>query len=95
MDLMHTAGPWRAAPTGKIVTVDKGRPIGRVWNGKVRAEWEGNASLMAAAPTMFEALERIVEHYDMDGYGEDAWKNLALEMADIARAAIAKTKATA
>ena len=37
-----------------------------------------------------EALERIASHFDMDGYGENAWKNLALEMAETARTAIAE-----
>lgn len=59
MAFKHTSGPWRAAPSGKIVTVDKARPIGRVWNSKVRDEWEANARLMASAPTLLKELERI------------------------------------
>jgi hypothetical protein len=42
---------------------------------------------------MIEALERIGNHFDMDGYGDDAWKRLALEMAEIARAAVVKARA--
>lgn len=35
-----------------------------------------------------EALRQIMNHYDMDGYGDDAWKNLALEMAEVATKAL-------
>lgn len=35
-----------------------------------------------------KALEKIADHFDMDGYGDDAWKDLALEMADVAKTAL-------
>jgi len=38
-----------------------------------------------------DALDAIANHYDMDGYGERAWKDLAIEMAERARAAMEKS----
>lgn len=64
-----------------------------VWqNDPVRI---ANARLIAAAPELYEALEGIANHYDMDGYGEKAWKDLALEMAELARTAMAKARGDA
>lgn len=67
--------------------------IAETVSGEKKAVQEANARLIAAAPEMLEALEGIADHYDMDGYGEKAWKQLALEMAEIARAAISKATA--
>ena len=41
-----------------------------------------------AISSLLKALERIANHFDMDGYEGDAWKALALEMAEVARAAL-------
>lgn len=63
-----------------------------------------DADLFAAAPEtaaerdrlkvenaeLVKGLVSIRDHYDMEGYGKDTWKILALEMADVARALLAK-----
>ncbi len=63
-----------------------------------------DALLIADAPLLAadivrlrEKLESIRNHYDMDGnpedgYGPDAWRRLALEMAEVAREALESTK---
>lgn len=91
----HTFSGWKVAPLtpSRVDTPD----------GSISVSWSSNADggerdskaecaarIIAAAPELLEALEGIANHYDMDGYGEKAWKDLALEMADLARAAIAK-----
>lgn len=48
-----------------------------------------DARLIATAPDMLEALDAIANHYDQTGYS-GGWKSLALEMAEVARVAIAK-----
>lgn len=40
-----------------------------------------------------EALSRIEDHFEVDGYGPSAWKALALEMAEVARAILNKKPA--
>lgn len=106
MTSKHTPGPWRlSASSPNIIKQDYtylgldeesgvliGSACGNDKSGFYPDEDEGraNARLISAAPELLEALEGIANHYDMDGYGEKAWKDLALEMADLARAAIAK-----
>lgn len=51
--------------------------------------------LHARKGEMLEALEAIADHYDMDDSGPGAWKKLALEMAETARAAIARATGAA
>jgi hypothetical protein len=41
----------------------------------------------AALKLAMEALQRIADHFDQDGY-KDGWKLLALEMADVSKKAI-------
>ena len=53
-------------------------PIAEIY---ARQDTEANAKLIAAAPDLLGALEKIANHYDQDGYGVGAWKELALEMA--------------
>lgn len=48
------------------------------------------ALVKAERDELREALEKIEDHFDMDGYDADAWKNLALEMASAARSVLAK-----
>lgn len=92
----HTPGPWFYEDYHVWAGDDKedgaitsgGCGCCNDWDeGVVRKE---DARFIASAPDMLEALENIANHYDMDGYGDKAWKELALEMAEIARAAIAK-----
>lgn len=93
MTSKHTPGPWTVMefPDEKFVEIRAHQGyaiVGHVFlNNGAR---DATARLIAAAPELLEALEGIANHYDMDGYGEKAWKDLALEMADLARAAIAE-----
>lgn len=63
----------------------------------------GAEMLVASVNMQFERVEkerdalmielgRIANHMDQDHYGDDAWKDLALEMAQIAREAIASVE---
>ena len=90
----HTEGPWRAAPAGRVFA-----PDGEWWlqvckvgefddpemlmHGKSR--WEADARLIAAAPEMLEALEKMVtaEHKMPDYHPQ--WMNYI-------RAIVAKAK---
>lgn len=59
----------------------------------VRMSSDGRSSearLKAERDELREALEKIEDHFDMDGYDADAWKNLALEMASAARSILDK-----
>lgn len=95
MSSTHIPGPWVIervpggwgvrAPSWGYVAIHDDSSLPH-WN----EGQEANRRLIAAAPELLEALEGIANHYDMDGYGDKAWKDLALEMADLARAAIAK-----
>jgi hypothetical protein len=56
----HTPGPWRVAPPSrghKIIADDSGKVVGEAnfYNEQAYA----NQQLMAAAPTMFDALVKI------------------------------------
>jgi hypothetical protein len=70
---LHTPGPWRQggvkelSPTGKCreIVADDGR-IGLVY-GITDEDCKANAKLIAAAPTMLNALRRIVRHQDLIG----------------------------
>lgn len=71
----HTPGPWRVGfdrkpygifvgPVGTDTTSRSAQPIGVVFRSQVRGpadEQEANARLIAAAPTLLEALERLLE----------------------------------
>lgn len=72
-----------------------------LWGPDVGLTKKETAYAIKASPTavltlieqnreLLEALKSIADHYDMDGYGNEAWKNLAIEMASVARSAIRK-----
>lgn len=42
------------------------------------------------AKLMDEVHKNIANHYDQDGYGRNAWKDLALEMAEVSKQALAE-----
>jgi hypothetical protein len=65
------------------------KQMGEEWNENHPAELERLRQQNAA---LVDALTRIRDHMDMDGYEAGAWKALALEMADVARAAIAEAE---
>src|SRR4051812_16551636 len=105
-ELKFTKGPRKASELNYWVTA-KGESItvcafpdidGDARGGsKVvdRDERRANARLIACCPDMFEALELIANHFDVSEGGEKAWEALALEMVDVARAAIAKATVNA
>lgn len=94
MNTKHTPGPWEAVEIGVIA--QKITSHGNFYICSLidpeNEEDKANARLIAAAPELLEALKQIANHFDMDGYGPDAWKKLALEMAETARAAIARAE---
>ena len=101
----HTPGPWEFGPNhsstglaGQLVV----RPAGEFPHGEWVADVgsmyddhrEANARLIAAAPDLLKALEKIIEmnrQWALDQYG-DATKAENMDCVRVARAAI--TKAT-
>lgn len=93
----HTPGPWviarmRFGRDVEVTTQDRiGRSIGPIcemdtdFTGSIGPEQEANATLIAAAPELLEALKHMVEAYAFD-YGEDCPATMQ------ARAAIAKAE---
>lgn len=82
----HTPGPWFAERPYKepglyVTAAPNTALIARVWNDN-----EANARLIAAAPELLKALERLVLGYDCNDYCDD---ESHLEEFDDARAAIA------
>jgi len=62
----HTPGPWSIEPHGKGFVLYSGRDNQRhgmnlVYLTEPDWNWEANARLIAAAPRMLEALERVTE----------------------------------
>jgi len=103
MKVKHTSGPWAAVPNGgddtdpRAVLVAVRDQYGdwtvladcrnRWLTDDVGGDEEANARLVAAAPDMLEALERIAKvgiHEIHD------WRAVALRMQETALAAIAK-----
>ena len=89
----HTPGPWDVEPKGSRHFVDgaDGLTVAYIDRAGVREriEIEANARLIAAAPTLLEALEAVLpdlEHY-VATHGPGPDNRLA-----IARAAIAKAR---
>lgn len=84
--MSHTPGPWRRYRdrTGRVSKIEgRGRRVCTFQPSDLNAE--ANASLIAAAPEMLEALEAMVEMVEMNGLG----KRYAL---DLAASAIAKAR---
>jgi hypothetical protein len=104
----HTPGPWvvDSQYPSEVQTTDL-KSIASFWHDACEGrriticgvndcspeESAANAMLASAAPDLLEALIKIADHYDMDGYaaaGYGSWKSLALEMAGVAKEAIEK-----
>ena len=97
--MSHTLGPWKVFPADKIkgrpvnvsVPAEGGWrvtlfPMGVGVPGDDETEREANASLVAAAPEMLDALKAIV-NYGANPQGPFAW-----EILDQAKAVIAKAE---
>lgn len=84
----HTPGPWEVGPdlgSGIVIRADKGRGLVGF------AVFRNNAALLAAAPSLLEALHATLDRLDyltQDASAEDAYGNE--QAAKIARAAIAR-----
>lgn len=84
---MNKHTPWHVNKYGDcvaqedIVVAEKPHGVSR--------EWDTNARLIAAAPELLEALEKIAEStFPMGADGFETWQNLC----HIARAALAKVQ---
>jgi hypothetical protein len=92
----HTPGPWKIA-TDKDGNLIHGVVTNETHIASVGGDYQtdelrqANTRLIAAAPDMLEALERIA-HIEANRIGVSTWKDLASESIDIARAAVAKAK---
>jgi hypothetical protein len=93
----YTPGPWKAiewtchAPT--TVVTDIGLVVAEcTGHGRDASESLGDARLIAAAPELLEALEKMMQLYDSALTGPDP-QSRPQEFAQIARAAIRKAVA--
>lgn len=92
-----TPGPWRAEPMGKVFAIRPGQTgfllvstcdsIGYD-SGKYLGEAEADARLIAAAPELFEALEKCLDLAE-NSDGQSVSARLCA-IVDTARAALAK-----
>lgn len=97
----HTPGPWKSCVIYRNNTPDRIAVLEDRWGGRIIADcdpfgdlkWEvnvANGNLLAAAPGMLKALERISQHaYDDDTSTEDITADFDA-MRQIAFDAIAK-----
>ena len=62
--MKHTSGPWKLRPpslTGFAIDTPKGMFLVSCSGIPKREEWEANGKLIAAAPTMYDYIERQAE----------------------------------
>lgn len=71
----HTPGPWKAHTnnTSEYIDIDAGPQricsiLADTGDAECDAENIANAALIAAAPDMFEALQRMYDEYYTEGY---------------------------
>jgi hypothetical protein len=91
MNAKHTAPPWRVVPDDN----EPGIYYVRTQNNKAVNECEdvANSRLIAAAPELLEALERILYAHDTNNNGAAMGEaNLCSFYATMARCAITKAK---
>jgi hypothetical protein len=93
MSTTHTPGPWAAWPAKSAscrhpaIMADVGQVASATWQGSERAT-NANARLIASAPALLEALERIANGQEMTGNFTHV--ETVLRYQQIAGAAIAK-----
>lgn len=64
----HTPGPWTYDETWALILAEHGAEIAAVHAARsVKGEPQANARLIAAAPTMYEALQAII--HELNTYG--------------------------
>jgi hypothetical protein len=87
----HTPGPWAYdGPPDNIHIVQADHPHMRICFLTSNGPTEANARLIASAPDMLAALQRIIKTYDYE-YGEP-WPERAAQMYRIAKRALAKAE---
>lgn len=90
----HAPGPWRSV--GLAIVCASGHVIAYLKRRGTLKATKANAYLIAAAPDMLAALERIAEHTNPDSpeenYRADDREGCLDTVFEIARAAIAKAK---
>lgn len=67
--MKHTSGPWKLRPpslTGFAIDTPKGMFLVSCSGIPKREEWEANGKLIAAAPTMYDYIERQAERGDKE-----------------------------
>lgn len=92
--MTHTKGPWGLNPRAKTNVVAGDRPIascsGYTSNtdrDSVEDENEDNARLIAAAPELLEACQRLVNHWESS---EEFDADQMYDVFDLARYAVSK-----
>jgi len=87
----YTEGPWRAAPAGRVIAQDgewrlQVCKVGAFDDPEMlrhsKSRWEADTHLIAAAPEMLDALDKMLSRY---GYETCEYVQLAI-------AALAKAK---
>jgi len=85
----HTPGPWMFRPSRQPQITSESDPAGRtiaiVYDQVPDAERKANASLIAAAPELLEALKECLGELERLGWGGAGYT-------DLAHAAIAKAE---
>lgn len=89
----HTAAPWEhyddtgpKGKTGRHEIIAFGRTVARIYSTKgLEGEDEANACLIAAAPEMLEALDAVLDRYEIESV-------LAAPTLSKVRAAVAKAR---
>jgi len=86
----HTKGPWAIHPSTFYYDVIRAGQDEVASYHKMLPNAEANARLIAAAPDLLEALESISRRWEES----DKVNNLACNMVEDARSALAKVKGT-
>ena len=92
--MSHTPGPWSVSKraTLRVIAHDDNTIASTGCTDNLRDQWEANARLIAAAPDLLAALEKLYRlHCGLDSWHEDAMSNTWAS----AIAAIAKAKGEA
>ena len=95
MKTQFTPGPWRVGPTALVPTVTRIQAghalIASVYRaGEGDSQREGNARLIAAAPDLLAALQKIA--YEPFGASDATHATVLNDITTFARAAIAKAQ---
>ena len=92
MSAQHTPGPWAYNGATDIYSVDAGFTICELYREYlITGQAQANARLIAAAPELLEALEKLLRAFDRTGIKLASLSGKPTAT-DNARAAITKTK---